>query len=1464
MKQETKSRSQESGASELPMARSRKEELGKRLKTILFLLLSTFLLFAFRGEARAGSLIYGDAEPDADVDVTDILTIRQNAAGFPGVPLLGNADASGHECELAVVDALAIRQYLLGFRPDLPVFIPPACWAIGLTATNGDGQVGSPNQTLPQPLEVTLNNIPACTQTVSGCTRGGVTITYDITSDGTGGATLPGSVTTLDIDTDSSGIVSTLLTMGSGPGTVIVAASIDLYSAEGGPLTTVSAAFTAVAVGCGIISIGPTTGCPGDAVTIDGSNFGGAAGSVSFDATPATVISWGDTSIAVYAPGGDYSNVTVTPVATNECNLTGTYSYDNQEPTVDVAPMLACYPVTSVTVSATCGDVGSGVYTCSVSIDGGGNWYPSPYVFNGLSDGYYTAIGLVVDGCSNFSLDLVGETFEVDTWASLTITYPTNGQDIPLGDSLVSGFAATDITTVTVTSDQGHSESSGVDGGGNWSVVLSGVSAPSIFITARGTDNCGNPASDSVTANVVPPSCSISNVSPTIGCSGNPVTITGISFGAISGSVSFNSVSATITFWTDAVIIVDAPGGDYTIVTVTSNTGGICTLAGNYSYDNVPPPAPTITSPTNGAIIGTNWVPTTITCTEGTCKERLDWGPWQGCSFGFFTFDGPHTLDAMCIDNCNNSSTATSNFWVDTMGPWVTFTNPGNGQTNVPTGVNIEIEFNEDMDKGSVESGFTLSTGTMAPLPGNFYWRSDDTVVFATPDLLTDYTNYTVDLAGATDLVGNPLGPLSLYFTTGDCTPPQVLSKNPSGDNLVDSSILTQITVIFNESMNDTNGRMEIRNMFDMTVVDADIWGGSYGGTLTWTTTSISNDTLTLDLDSPSPIQEGAGYRIDVWSLGDQNNNWLPGDIRWGFVTDGPSSDIAPPQLIVSLPFDGQVSVPRKLYDFIENAIMLGFNEGLDPSTVNQTNITLTNSGGPVSFDMDWGVADGPSPFSIMLMPDLPLNPLETYTIGISGGIEDSAGNNFIPQSISFTTANEPDDITPPQVEATLPGDGWIDLSRWGTNGKIGFTEAIDCSTVNFSAITLKETDTGIPVKGLRLEEDGDLTAWYLDFWSTGASPEMKPNTRHTLTISSGSIKDISGNPLAEYSWTFTTVPAGPGTGPPANQLPRIWDLWPDTNATSFENGNVTVEFEIGVWDDDGDPLTVWVEDEHGNSWTLSAPTFSSEYSYETFIPGDFDSGNETDITYDGWETFTYYVTDGQPGHTISVSNQAYVWPTVDLLNQVSPLNGEVITSGGPTTLVWQNVDTTNAVMLLGQYMNFNTGEQGMFFNLAEFNQTILPGLSPGLYLWMVMQMPSVHGDVFESGGIGTGYQGMGVSNFNVVDPNLPSISGTVSYAGSSVGPVFVMGHTDAFFSGGPVGVTIIPGPGDYTIYNLPYYPYIYYAQSFMDVNENMTYDTGMEPYGMYDVLPAIGEPDPIVILSATNMPGIDITISDP
>ncbi|UCD85242.1 MAG: hypothetical protein JSU92_03350 [Deltaproteobacteria bacterium] len=268
-----------------------------------------------------------------------------------------------------------------------------------------------------------------------------------------------------------------------------------------------------------------------------------------------------------------------------------------------------CFNTSTVVITGSITD-SSGISEIEVTVDGSppssfnidnGNWTAT---FTGLSDGPHTLLVTGTDACGSGNTAVTDPLgFEVDTVATVSITSPVDGETIIAGDVLVTGTADTDIPTVNVISSQGHNESSSVVGG-NWSVVLTGVTVPSIAITAQGTDDCGNTGFDSVTVPILACHGLLVSVEPTTGCPGDPVTIAGTNFGAILGSVNFDSVPATIILWSDTTIIVEAPGGDYTIVTVYPVDGCSYSLPDFYSYDNTA--NVTITSPMDGQTILTD------------------------------------------------------------------------------------------------------------------------------------------------------------------------------------------------------------------------------------------------------------------------------------------------------------------------------------------------------------------------------------------------------------------------------------------------------------------------------------------------------------------------------------------------------------------------------------------------------------------------------------------------------------------------------------------------------------------------------------------------------------------------------------------------------------------------------------------------------------------------------------------
>jgi hypothetical protein len=162
-----------------------------------------------------------------------------------------------------------------------------------------------------------------------------------------------------------------------------------------------------------------------------------------------------------------------------------------------------CFNSSTVVITGSITDT-SGISGIAVTVDGStpfffdindGDWVA---VFTGLSEGPHTLLVSGTDACGSGNTAVTDPLgFEVDTVATVNITEPVEGATVEAGDVTVTGMADTDITTVTVTSDQGHSESVPVVAGG-WTVTLTGVITPSIVIAARGTDDCNNTASDSI------------------------------------------------------------------------------------------------------------------------------------------------------------------------------------------------------------------------------------------------------------------------------------------------------------------------------------------------------------------------------------------------------------------------------------------------------------------------------------------------------------------------------------------------------------------------------------------------------------------------------------------------------------------------------------------------------------------------------------------------------------------------------------------------------------------------------------------------------------------------------------------------------------------------------------------------------------------------------------------------------
>jgi hypothetical protein len=182
------------------------------------------------------------------------------------------------------------------------------------------------------------------------------------------------------------------------------------------------------------------------------------------------------------------------------------------------------------------------------------------------------------------------------------------------------------------------------------------------------------------------------------------------------------------------------------------------------------------------------------------------------------------------------------------------------------------------------------------------------------------------------------------------------------------------------------------------------------------------------------------------------------------------------------------------------------FSESMDPLSLTPLTYMLKQGFIPVTGEVS--KTDTTATFN----PAINLEFSKIYTLTITTGARDLAGNSLSSNYIySFTTEDAPD-LTSPAVTETAPLNDASDVSR-NIVLSVSFSEAMAPLTVNNLTFTLKQGATDIP---------GSVSY-------TGTTAILTPTNilaagkTYTATISTA-VKDLSGNMLAvDKVWSFTT-----------------------------------------------------------------------------------------------------------------------------------------------------------------------------------------------------------------------------------------------------------------------------------------------------------------------------------------------------
>lgn len=219
-----------------------------------------------------------------------------------------------------------------------------------------------------------------------------------------------------------------------------------------------------------------------------------------------------------------------------------------------------------------------------------------------------------------------------------------------------------------------------------------------------------------------------------------------------------------------------------------------------------------------------------------------------------------------------------------------TFT-PANGATNVAINTNLQIAFNENIQKGTagnivVKKFSDSSVVQTIPITDAAVTVSAN-IATITISTLANSTTYFIELDSASfkDIAGNSFagikGSTTWKFTTqsADVTPPTVTSFSPA-NNATGVAVNTSLQIVFNENIQKgTTGNIVVKKLSDNSVVQ----------TIAVTSSSVTVNNVTATITINTLAYSTAYYiEVDAGAFQDiSGNNFagISGNATWSFTT---------------------------------------------------------------------------------------------------------------------------------------------------------------------------------------------------------------------------------------------------------------------------------------------------------------------------------------------------------------------------------------------------------------------------------------------------------------------------------------------------------------------------------------------------------------------------------------------------
>ena len=439
----------------------------------------------------------------------------------------------------------------------------------------------------------------------------------------------------------------------------------------------------------------------------------------------------------------------------------------------------------------------------------------------------------------------------------------------------------------------------------------------------------------------------------------------------------------------------------------------------------------------------------------------------------------------------------------DVTPPRVTSSSPVEGATGVPRAATISVVFSEPMDAATINaSTFQVKIISGGAIPGTVaYTAATRTAQFTPSSSLPNATGISVGVTtGVKDLAGNALASnFSFGFAVRDEIAPAVVSVTPQ-NNATDVATNASVVTVFSEPMDAAT--ISAASF----TVRATSSGAPVAGTVSYDATARA-----ATFAPSANLANDVSYTVGITTAAkDVAGNALQQAFSSTFSTVAsspppPPQDSVRPTVVSSIPSNGSVNVA------VTSPVRVTFSEAMNASTINGSTFSLTVGGAPVSGTVSYDSASRSATFnpSAGLLAEG-----QSYVATVSTVAKDLAGNSLAAAfAFGFATV-APSDNVPPTVVSRSPSPGATGVSV-NTTVRIGFSEAMNASTINASTITMAGGGSSIP--GAVTYDAGTRIATF--------TPGVTLATGQTyyVTVTTG-VRDVAGNGLASNDVSgFTT-----------------------------------------------------------------------------------------------------------------------------------------------------------------------------------------------------------------------------------------------------------------------------------------------------------------------------------------------------